>query len=905
MTKYNNDSIIYWLMYFLPLVIMIIAGGVGLLNYAYEIDENRLKKISTLGISMVEYKLNTALSDALNDLEFIGKMPSLLAVINDDDKDLIDRVNSDFINFSNSQKVYNQIRWIDETGREKVRVDYDINAATIVPEKELQNKINRYYVQNTLKLNKGEIYISPLDLNIENGVIEIPFNPMIRLGRVIYDKSGKKRGIVVLNYSADYLLNIIRNCTYASTSLANSYYSFLNQDGYFYVSPHSDEQWGFMLDKNTTFQNSYPQTWNNISANLSGQLHDRYGFWSYATINPIKLGAHANDEIKGNFDWKLVLHTPAESVTNIRQQHIKLISITVLILTIIGAIICYFIVLFINRSNIAENKSRQSQIKYTRLVESLPGVTFRCRLDKHWSMKFLSRKIEQLTGYPPDDFINNQVRSYASIIYKDDEEYVSHEVNKAIKLHQSWDIKYRISTRSGKIIWVNEIGCATYLNDSVKVHHLDGFILDYTKVKAINDQLLEVNKTKSDLLKKLEKEIEVRKITESKLQKSYDEIELRVEDRTRELKQARLDNERTATDLIQLMDATNSLIFSIDIDGCINDWNQAISDIMGYSKDDVIGHHLINEYITDDYKASFKSILDLALAGKGTTNYELPIYTQAGDMVSVLLNCDSRCDKFGNIIGVINVGQNITERKQTEALLMQSSKMASLGEMATGVAHELNQPLNIIRMASGNIMRRINKSSLDDKYLCNKLERIDEQTQRAASIIDHMRMFSRQPKHIKTRLDPGEIVHSVLGLIGEQLTLANIEIKLELAESCPLIEGEQIQIEQVLLNLLTNARDVLKPRQVGEDKRILIKVDAKDAGQVSIIVEDTGGGINENIIDRVFEPFFTTKEIGQGTGLGLSISYGIVREMGGSMSVLNTDLGTRFIVNFPVADKKE
>jgi len=85
----------------------------------------------------------------------------------------------------------------------------------------------------------------------------------------------------------------------------------------------------------------------------------------------------------------------------------------------------------------------------------------------------------------------------------------------------------------------------------------------------------------------------------------------------------------------------------------------------------------------------------------------------------------------------------------------------------------------------------------------------------------------------------------------------------------------------------------------------LIKVDAKDAGQVSIIVEDTGGGINENIIDRVFEPFFTTKEIGQGTGLGLSISYGIVREMGGSMSVLNTDLGTRFIVNFPVADKKE
>jgi len=262
-------------------------------------------------------------------------------------------------------------------------------------------------------------------------------------------------------------------------------------------------------------------------------------------------------------------------------------------------------------------------------------------------------------------------------------------------------------------------------------------------------------------------------------------------------------------------------------------------------------------------------------------------------------------DENGNPEYVLGVSEDITEHKQTQALLMQSSKMASLGEMATGVAHELNQPLNIIRMASGNLLRRINKSSLDEEYLCNKLERIEEQTQRASTIIDHMRMLGRQPTHIMLKLDPREIVQSVLDLIGEQLCLANIDIKLELPESCPLIEGEQIQLEQVLLNLLTNSRDVLKSNQVGEDKRILINVNTKVAGQVSIIVEDTGGGINENIIDRIFEPFFTTKEVGQGTGLGLSISYGIVHDMGGSMSVLNTDLGVRFIVTFPIADKKE
>jgi len=902
MRKNNYGSFNYWLMYFIPFVIVIVAGGRGIFNHVYEIDKKRLEKFSTFGTSLVKHKLDNLLFDVFNDLDFIVKMPSLLALINDYDKVLIDRVNSDFISFSNSQKVYNQIRWIDETGREKVRVNYDIDGATIVPENELQNKIDRYYVQNSLKLNKGEHYVSPLDLNIENGEIELPYNPMLRFSKVIYDKSGKKRGIVIFNYSANYLLNVVKNCKYVTTNYANSYFSFLNKDGYFFISPHSDEQWGFMLGNNTTFQNHFPQTWNNIIANLSGQFHNKSGLWSYVTVNPLMLSNYTNKEIESNSSWKLVLHIPAESLKNIRQQHINWISLIVIILLVVGAIICYFIVFFNNRFVMAESKSRQSQIKYSNLVDTLPGVTFRCRHDKHWSMKFISNKIQKLTGYPPDDFINNQVRSYASIIYKDDEGYVSQEVDKAIKSHQPWDIKYRISTCTGNIIWVHELGCAVYCNNCDKVHYLDGIIFDFTKVKAVNDQLQAANDTKTELLKKLGNEIEVRKVVETRLKKSHDEIELRIEDRTRELKQARLDNERTATDLIQLIEATNALIFSIDTDGCINDWNQAISDIMGYSKDDVIGHHLINEYITDAYKAPFKSILDQALVGKGTTNYELPIYTQAGDMVSVLLNCDSRYDEFGNIIGVINVGQNITERKQTEALLMQSSKMASLGEMATGVAHELNQPLNIIRMASGNLLRRINKSSLEEEYLCSKLKRIEEQTQRASSIIDHMRMFGRQPTHIMLKLDPREIVQSVVDLIGEQLHLANIDIKLELPDSCPLIEGEQIQLEQVLINLLSNARDVLKFSQVVEDKRILIKVDTEVAGQLSIIVEDTGGGINENIIDRIFEPFFTTKEVGQGTGLGLSISYGIVRELGGCMSVLNTQLGARFIVNFPIAD---
>ncbi|MCP4078096.1 MAG: PAS domain-containing protein, partial [Gammaproteobacteria bacterium] len=346
-----------------------------------------------------------------------------------------------------------------------------------------------------------------------------------------------------------------------------------------------------------------------------------------------------------------------------------------------------------------------------------------------------------------------------------------------------------------------------------------------------------------------------------------------IQDRTSEL--SARENELQA-----VIENIPNMVFVKDVENLIfRRINRAGEKLLGIPRDQILGktdYELFDQKQAELFIRSDQKALESNFPIEIQKEY---IKTDAGMRILYTRKAVIQ-DENGNPEYILGVSEDITERIQTEALLMQSSKMASLGEMATGVAHELNQPLNIIRMASANVMRRINKSSLDEEYLCNKLERIEEQTQRAASIIDHMRMFGRQPKHIKTRLDPGEIVHSVLDLIGEQLHLANIEIKLELAESSPLIEGEQIQIEQVLLNLLTNARDVLKSRQVGEDKRILIKVDAKDAGQVSIIVEDTGGGINENIIERIFEPFFTTKEVGQGTGLGLSISYGIIREMG-------------------------
>ena len=362
-----------------------------------------------------------------------------------------------------------------------------------------------------------------------------------------------------------------------------------------------------------------------------------------------------------------------------------------------------------------------------------------------------------------------------------------------------------------------------------------------------------------------------------------------------------------ANEMTQLVDTANAPIFGIDAQGKVNEWNQQAANITGFNKMEVMGLDLVADFIKDNYKASVGEVLEKALKGEETANYEFPLFTKSGDRVDILLNSTTRRDASGCIVGVVGVGQDITElnqvrveqeteRKLAAAQIIQSSKLATLGEMATSVAHELNQPLNVIRMAAGNSRRKIFKGIIDPQYLNDKLERIEGQTARAAAIIDHMRMFGREAKESPEPIDPRNIVINALDLMGEQLRLAGIEIVTEFAENCTSILGHSIQMEQVILNLLTNARDAMV--EAAGEAKITLKVFQVD-DFIHITSEDTGSGIPDDVLSRIFEPFYTTKEMGKGTGLGLSVSYGIVRDMNGTIFAENIHNGARFTITLP------
>lgn len=259
-------------------------------------------------------------------------------------------------------------------------------------------------------------------------------------------------------------------------------------------------------------------------------------------------------------------------------------------------------------------------------------------------------------------------------------------------------------------------------------------------------------------------------------------------------------------------------------------------------------------------------------------------------------------DEQGQLLEIQAVGRDNTEVRRAQLQLMQSAKMATLGEMATGLAHEINQPLNVMRMAIVNVLKRLNSGEVQVDYLTDKLHRIDTQVQRAARVVDHMRVFGRRSEVEQQPFNPAQAIEGTLSLLAEGMRGKGIELRISELGFEVQVLGFVDQLEQVLINLMVNARDALLGQVQRPDFKPWITVHGqRDEQRVRLWVEDNGGGIDPRLLERIFEPFFTTKPAGVGTGLGLSVSYGIVENMGGRLSVSNGADGARFCIELPIA----
>ncbi len=252
--------------------------------------------------------------------------------------------------------------------------------------------------------------------------------------------------------------------------------------------------------------------------------------------------------------------------------------------------------------------------------------------------------------------------------------------------------------------------------------------------------------------------------------------------------------------------------------------------------------------------------------------------------------------------------RDITERKQVQEQLVQTAKLATLGEMAAGMAHELSQPINIIRMAAEGALLMIERGKASQEYQVKQFSLMAGQAGRMAEIIDHIRIFSRKDAGEVTMFDARNSARLATELMASQMKSAEIDMIVRLPNRpCPVL-GRPVQLEQVIINLLANAHDaILAQRKItGRQPRGQVTMEASLLGgsSVRIAVTDNGTGINPTHLDRIFEPFFTTKEVGSGTGLGLSVSFGIISAMGGRLEAQNLrPTGAEFLITLRLAEE--
>jgi PAS domain S-box-containing protein len=284
---------------------------------------------------------------------------------------------------------------------------------------------------------------------------------------------------------------------------------------------------------------------------------------------------------------------------------------------------------------------------------------------------------------------------------------------------------------------------------------------------------------------------------------------------------------------------------------------------------------------------------------------------RAGERRTLHVTANPVRGESGRVEHIVFLAVDETERRRTELQLFDTSRLATLGEMASGIAHEINQPLTVIRFAAESLLEEITETPDDARlgdsrdFVREKCTRVIAQTERASTIIRDLRGFARKPDDTADTFDVTQALRAAGKMVEEQLRLARIELDRDLDPACPPVVGHASRLQQVIINLLLNARDSILDRQRAGEPVGTITVRLRSpwqSGTVVITVEDDGPGIPDRVLPRLFEPFFTTKPPGKGTGLGLSISYQIIRQMGGRIVAENrAEGGARFTITLDAA----
>lgn len=535
----------------------------------------------------------------------------------------------------------------------------------------------------------------------------------------------------------------------------------------------------------------------------------------------------------------------------------------------------------------AEQALRESEEKYSTLVEnSLIGIY----IDEDGKIAFANKRFGDIFGFARDELEGMDVLAF---VHPDDRDLVKETRQKRLEGHHvPSEYEARGIKKDGETIWIKR------RNSRIEYHGKPAILGNIVDISA-------------------------RKHAEAELQKARDELEQRVKERTAELMVANRKLKQEVKDRLRIEEEVKASeekyrllfnndpnpLFTVDWDsGKILDVNNSAGATYQYDTPQLLGMSFLDLLDPEEVDRVWA---ELEHAPQDVYVFVPKVWAKKKNGDNFVINLHARSGRLkdaenGTAGGALIVRTvDITRRLEQDAKLTQASKMATLGEMATGIAHEINQPLNAIQVGTDFLAKMIKRNQeIPPEQLLKVSRNISDQVARCSIIINHLREFGRKSDFHVYPIDLNIPIRDVFTMLGQQLKLRNIEVTLDLTEPLPHIQGDTNRLEQIFLNLVTNARDAMESLPPEKPRRLTIST--RQVGDtVAATVTDTGEGISEQTREKIFEPFFTTKQVGKGTGLGLSISFNLVKDFNGDIEVDSAlGEGTTFTLTFPIAWKQ-
>ncbi|MDO8312452.1 MAG: PAS domain-containing protein [Sideroxyarcus sp.] len=918
---------------YLPIVLVV--SIVLLWSFQFE-EQRRVEKIEgheNIQIEVAKGLATRDLAEVDTDLRILANLDDLRQYLDSGNPAQRGELENIFLVLARETRRYDQVRYFDASGQEQIRINYNDGKPAIVPRGQLQNKKGRYYFDDTLKLNRGEIFVSPLDLNIEQGSLEIPHKPMIRFGTPVFDSTGRKQGIIMLNYLGGELLRHFYEMTLEDPKESHHSHMLLNRDGYWLSSTTREDEWGFMLgNKERTFGHDFPEEWRAISAAEQGSLRTDRGLFVYTTIHPLLSAQHSStgsplanapsqQEVKVHeYTWKIVSFVPHADLSGAAFYNQNGGRITLAIAYLLLALAAWIIALATLNRKQAEGRLRESEMRLSMTIASAELATW------DWNIKtghdIFNARWAEMRGYRLEE-IEPQVSAWEKGVNPDDLAAMGATLEEHFKGHTPFfQAEYRVRTKSGAWIWVLDRGTVLERDAEGNPLRMAGIEIDISERKQAQNDLLEAKRA---------------------LQEFFDLV----------------------PDMVCIASAT---------DGRFRQVNKIWETILGFTTDELIGKPFIDFIHPDDVAATLAEV-EKQLTGQSTLNFinryrnkdgsykwlewvAMPagenklLYAAARDiserklaeqkLKNAFQELEKTQDASLNIMA--DLDREVEERKQAEAEVLNLNagleekviartaqleqaklelEQANRGkdEFLAAISHELKTPLNHI-LGFAELLKEglAGELSAEQKGMAQDIFAAGSRQLALVNALIELARLQTGKVELRTEAqDPARLLGEIAARHKAKARAAGLAFTVEVAQGLGEMPLDREVVTRLLDQLLANACKFtpsggtvsLAARRVPRAE-VTAPVRVEAGEYLELAVADNGPGIAPEILPRLFQSFVQGEgglaRSHGGTGIGL-VLVRLLAELHGGASGVESEpgAGAKFLVWLPcgAADVEE